>query len=178
MSPSTWGSFEAGKTTAPQVENGLFFNTPTDRSPRARLILQSLQVLDTSSPESIQNGNSVPLDVLVSPALTHLVVDWLLFGLIPWAACTGLRELVLMMNGTYVKPGSEKIVAALEHCVSLQGLYLYGVGLLNEHAVRLQKLERLKTIACDVEVVEHLVPGRPVEHLRLVLTDMRSKPYR
>ncbi|KAG8945122.1 hypothetical protein FRC04_001188 [Tulasnella sp. 424] len=167
------------------VENGHFFNIPTtDRESSAgpaHLSLQSLQVLETTPAD--YHGDDLPaaLDFLVSPALTHLVVELRSFFAIRWAACTGLRELVLMMGETYVTLGPDKVVTALERCISLQGLYLYGISenVLNEHAVRFQKLKHLQTIACDVEMVEHLVLGRPVEHLRLgpPRTDSRWRPY-
>ncbi|KIO26866.1 hypothetical protein M407DRAFT_23924 [Tulasnella calospora MUT 4182] len=145
-----------------------------DTPDQARFHLQSLQLLDTYRHYS-ESKIPVLLDVLVSSTLTHLVVDVSGFKLIPWTSCTGLHELALtIVPGLSIEP--EKVITALEPCISLKGLHIYGVNLPKEHAVRLRRLERLQMITCDVEIVEYLVSGRPVEHLRLHVTDGREKP--
>ncbi|KAG8906731.1 hypothetical protein FRC01_007908, partial [Tulasnella sp. 417] len=145
---------------------------PASLSPnRTRLQLQSLQLIDT-----IYGGdaNQILLDVFVSPALTHLAVDRLGFYRVPWSSCTGLLELAVTMGRRTAE--SAEVITVLEPCNSLKGLHLSGVSVGEEHAGRLQRLEKLQMITCDVEAVEYLVPGRPVERLRLHITDMRRKP--
>lgn len=149
---------------------------PANRSPeQARLHLQSLQLCETRS-YFVGSKDQFLLDFFVSPALTHLRVDEEGFMLVPWTSCTALRELVLTISGGLAKPGPEEFIAVLETCISLEVLYLDGVGLQKEHALRLGRLESLRTITCDVGIVEYLVPGRPMEHLRLHLTDYENEP--
>ncbi|KAG8912905.1 hypothetical protein FRC00_003521, partial [Tulasnella sp. 408] len=138
---------------------------PADGPPYPpRLHLQSLQLLNTLS-DFVGSEDRVLLDFFVSPALTHLMVDKVTFMLVPWTSCTALHELVLTMSGGLTEP--EEMITVLESCISLKVLYLEGVCLQKEHAVRLRRLDRLQTVTCDEEMVEYLVPGRPVEHLRL-----------
>ncbi|KAG8909476.1 hypothetical protein FRC01_006909 [Tulasnella sp. 417] len=153
------------------IFNEADLESPPSSKPLLRL--RSLQLFETQS-DFGWGQDRVSLDLFDSSALTHLMVDQTGFKFVPWTACTGLHELVFAMLGRVTTP--KDVISVLEPCISLKGLYLYGVRVEKEYAARLQKLERLQMVTCDVEAVEYLIPGRPVEHLRLHLTDVGGKP--